>query len=296
MRAFIMPNLDKTNAVECTEQVIKKLVQFGIEPIMDLRYQAIFSLDICKFCDFYTGVFEANVVIAIGGDGTIIHSAKHAVAYDRPLLGINVGRLGYLAGLEMSELDRLSMLVSGGYKVEERMMLTCTHFSGDTNSEYLALNDIVISNGALSRMVELDIKAGDRHLTTYRADGVIFATPTGSTAYSLSAGGPIIEPALNCTSITPICPHALDARTIIISSEQMLSVHPSEQNLHPIYVTVDGEQGAKLSPTDHLEIRRSSKTVKLINLTDRGFYEVLGSKFNLRSAPAMRNNMGGDSL
>lgn len=294
MKAFIMPNLDKINAAECTQRVVKKLVELNIEPVMDMRYQPHFLLSEIKFCDFYTGVFESNVVIAIGGDGTIIHSAKHAVAYDKPLLGINVGRLGYLAGLEMSELSNLSQLVDGVYQIEERMMLNCTHYSNDSKSEYLALNDIVISNGALSRMVELDIKVAERHLTTYRADGVIFATPTGSTAYSLSAGGPIIEPDLNCTSITPICPHALDARTIIISAEQMLSVHPSEQNLHPIYVTVDGEQGAKLMSSDYLEIKRSNKSVKLINLTGRGFYEVLSSKFNIRNGS--KNSFGGDSL
>lgn len=280
MKAFIMPNLDKQNAVICTKKVIKKLAEFGVASIMDLRFEETFGDCFVDFMEFFTGIFDSNVVIAIGGDGTIIHSAKHAVAYDKPLLGINVGRMGFMAGLEMVELNRLKKLVANEYIIEKRIMLDCFHYSDDKVSEYLALNDVVVSNGALSRMIELDISCNERYLTTYRADGIIMSTPTGSTAYALSAGGPIVEPCLNCILLTPICPHALTARTVIFSDDKTLSVSVSKDNLHPIYVTVDGDQGAKLCQHDRLEIRKSNRSVKLINLNDKTFYEVLNNKFN----------------
>lgn len=293
MKAFIMPNLNKLNAVECTNRVIKKLGEYKIMPIMDLRYADEFKQAEIAFTEFYAGMYEANVVIAIGGDGTIIHSAKHAVAYDLPLLGINVGRLGFMAGLEMSELSRLEMLSGGEFAVENRMMLDCRHYSENGVTLYLALNDVVISNGALSRIIELDISSADRYLTSYRADGIIFSTPTGSTAYALSAGGPIIEPSLNCITITPICPHSLTARSIIFADNKVQAVRPSKENLHPIYVTVDGDQGAKLEKNDYLEIFKSKKSVKLINLNDKTFYEVLNNKFNIAQTPIQPDLKGG---
>lgn len=286
-----MPNLTKRDAIVCTQRVISKLREYNIDSAMDLRYKDTFADLGVEFIEFFTGIFETDVVIAIGGDGTIIHSAKHAMAYDKPLLGINVGRLGFMAGLEMAELGRLSRL-SGDYIVEHRMMLKCVHNSGDNaESEYLALNDVVVSNGALSRIIELDIACNDRYLTTYRADGIIFSTPTGSTAYALSAGGPIIEPSLDCISITPICPHSLAARTLLFSDDKAFTITPSDANLHPIYVTVDGEQGAKLEHGDRLNIAKSSRSVKLINLNDKTFYEVLKNKFNVMYGGARNNNV-----
>lgn len=288
MKAFIMPNLDKKNAVECATKVIKKLIEFGIESSMDLRYSDCFHG--VSFVPFYDGISVADVVIAIGGDGTFIHSAKHACVYDKPLLGINVGRLGFLAGLEMSELDRLALLTKD-YSEERRMMLTCVHFDGDGNvkREHLALNDVVVSNGAVSRIIELDLGCNGKYFTSYRADGVILATPTGSTAYALSAGGPVLEPSLNSIAISPICPHTLVARTIIFSEEKVITVAPSGDNLHPIYVTIDGEQGNILEQSDNLEVRKSADFARLINLNEKSFYEILNQKFNIMQASGRYN-------
>jgi len=281
MKAFIMPNLDKKNASECTKKVIDKLNKLGVESMLDEKYRNIFEDCSAVFADFFAGIYEADFVIAIGGDGTIIHSAKHAVEYDKPLLGINVGRLGFMAGLEMDELPDLQGLVSKSYNIQKRMLLKCKHYSDGVVNEYLALNDVVVSNGALSRIIDLDVLTNGKKIVSYRADGIILSTPTGSTAYALSAGGPIIEPSLNCISLTPICPHSLVTRTVIFSDEKTLVIRGSSLNLHPIYITVDGEQGARLEKEDYIEISKSQKKVKLICLNDKTFYEVLNQKFKL---------------
>lgn len=278
-----MPNLDKPNAVACTQKVISRLIELEIIPTMDNRYQPYFLETEVEFADFYAAIYSTDVIIAIGGDGTIIHSAKHAVSYDKPLLGINVGRLGFMAGLEMSELHLLNRLVEEEYTIENRMMLKCLHYTKETVNEYLALNDVVISNGALSRIIDIEVLCNDNNVASYRADGVIFSTPTGSTAYALSAGGPIVEPVINSISMTPICPHSLVARTVIFSDDKVLMARSSEDNRHPIYITVDGDQGAKLEETDFVEIMKSPQTVKLINLNQKQFYEVINQKFKLHS-------------
>lgn len=278
-----MPNLDKKNAVKCTGQIVQKLMEYNIDSMMDVRYQQHFPNLSIAFPDFNDAINEADVVIAIGGDGTIIHSAKYAVLYDKPLLGINVGRLGFMAGLEMDELLLLKKLIDNNYKIEERMMLKCLHYAGDKVNEYLALNDVVVSNGALSRIIDLDIMCENKPIVSYRADGVILSTPTGSTAYALSAGGPIVEPSLNSICLTPICPHSLVARPVIFSDKKVITVKGAKLNMHPIYITVDGEQGAQLEQGDKLEVMKSKKVVKLINLNAKSFYEVLNQKFRLRT-------------
>lgn len=281
MKAMIIPNLEKPTAKECTKEVADVLNKFGIEVLLCDYYNLILSDIKAQFLKYHEGINSCDVIIVIGGDGTIIHAAKHAVDSNKPLLGINVGRLGFMAGLEMSELSQLERLKDGNYNIEERMLLECVHHSSESQNKYLALNDIVVSNGALSRIVDLDISCDERYIMSYRADGVIISTPTGSTAYSLSAGGPIIEPSINCISLTPICPHSLLSRTVIFKKENVITVRGSKLNCHPIYITVDGETGANLKKQDFVEIRRSDKTVKLITLKDKSFYEVLSNKFLL---------------
>lgn len=281
MKAMIIPNLDKRNAKECTQQVISELNSLEIDVLISDRYAGDFEGVNARFVEFFGGIASCDVVIAIGGDGTIIHAAKHAVEVDKPLLGINVGRLGFMAGLEMSELSELSGLKDESYSIEKRMMLECVHVIENEENTYLALNDVVVSNGALSRIVELDISCDGKKIITYRADGIIISTPTGSTAYALSAGGPVIEPSINCISLTPICPHSLLSRTVIFKKNSLLSVKGSPLNLHPIYITVDGVEGAMLKEQDSLSVHQSKKTVKLILLKDRSFYEVLSNKFLL---------------
>lgn len=281
MRALIMPNLDKSGAALCVGRILDMLSDIGIAAVFDVRYEGCFPAGKSEYTDFFSALASCDIVIAVGGDGTMLHSAKHAVDADKPLLGINIGRLGFMAGLESDELNELSRLVSGDYRTTQRMLLSCKHKRGGNITEYLALNDIVLSNGALSRMVELDVTCDGRPISRFRADGVIFSTPTGSTAYALSAGGPIVAPAVSCIGLTPICPHSLLNRTVMFGSESVLTVCNSPENRHPVYLTADGEEAVLMHADDIVEVSRSVKTLNLIRLNDKSFYEVLSEKFRL---------------
>lgn len=280
MRVLVMPNLDKKNAVSCTRAVIDKLHSLDVAVTLDERFREPVGSG-ALFLPFAEAVGGCDFIVAIGGDGTILHSSKHAVEFDKPLLGVNVGRLGFMAGLEMPELDRLSGLVDGSFREERRMMLDCFHYAGGAVSRYLALNDVVVTNGSLSRMIDLDVDCDGSHAMYYRADGVILSTPTGSTAYALSAGGPMIEPGVSCICLTPICPHSLLMRTVIFSDDKTVTVRPGPRNRASVYLTIDGEQGAKLNSGDRLEVRRSEKQLRLISLKSTGFYQILSNKFKL---------------
>lgn len=282
MKVLLMPNMDKKSAKECCERVIDEFKKLDVDVLISDRYKGELLGINTVYTEFYKALDECDILIAVGGDGTILHSAKHAVEAGKPLLGINVGRLGFMAGLEEFELPLLAKLKSGEYTIQERMLLCCTHFkSGEPPITYTALNDFVISNGALSRMVELDVACDGKHMTSTRADGLIFSTPTGSTAYALSAGGPVVSPTINCIALTPICPHSLLNRTVIFKDTNVLTVTCSPKNRHAVYLTADGNDGATLSVGECVEVKKSEKTVKLISLSDKSFYHILSDKFRL---------------
>ncbi|MBR5540676.1 MAG: NAD(+)/NADH kinase [Clostridia bacterium] len=229
-----------------------------------------------------TELLEAcDVAVAIGGDGTIIHTAKSAAAFGKPVLGINSGRLGFTAGLELSELSELSRLISGDYDTEERMLLDVTVDGEHGTERYGALNEAVISRGALSRMIEVSVKNGQKPVSTYQADGVIVATPTGSTAYSLSAGGPIVDTALRCLLLTPVCPHSLHSRPYIFEQDAVLTLTP-ERSESPVFVTVDGEAAIRIVEGGQVRVSRSAACARLIKLKQKSFYQVLDDKLTNR--------------
>ena len=223
-------------------------------------------------------MIDCDVVIPVGGDGTIIHAARQAAEKGKPVLGINVGRLGYVAGLEVDELDRLRDLVQGNYSIENRMMLTISLVREGKRVFYRALNDIVIARGSLSRILDFSVSLNGNNICSYRADGLIFSTPTGSTAYSLAAGGPVIDPSMQCILLTPICPHALFTRTVVFNPDASLSVHARPNTDSEIFLTVDGENSVQIQPGEMMSVRRSSLSVGLIQLKKRDFYEVVTEK------------------
>ncbi len=224
---------------------------------------------------------NCDVAIAIGGDGTIIHTAKKAAAFGKPVLGINSGRLGFTAGLELSELSELNRLISGDYDIEERMLLDIRVDTENGTEQYSALNEAVISRGALSRMIEVHVQNGEKPVSTYQADGVIVATPTGSTAYSLSAGGPIVDTALRCLLLTPVCPHSLHSRPYIFDQDAVLTLTP-ERSESSVFVTVDGEEAIRITEGGRVRVSRSDTCAKLIKLKQKPFYQVLDDKLTNR--------------
>ena len=224
---------------------------------------------------------EANILVVLGGDGTILEVARRAAQRGTPILGINLGRLGYMAELELGELDQLSRLFTGDYEIEGRSMLRVELLNGgELKSFCYALNDAVISNGSVSRMIDLELSEGGVPVTTYRADGLIIATPTGSTAYSMSAGGAIVDPRVSCFCATPICPHSFIARPIIFSDESVLEVRNICAREKMLYLTVDGRMNFELYRNQTVRITKSNLQTHLIRLKTCGFYRKLRQKMS----------------
>lgn len=283
MKIAILPNLNKNNAHSYTVQIIRKLVELRADILMFSKYQDYFNCESITFYpDFYEMVASCDVMLAIGGDGTIIHAAKHAAIAGKPLLGINLGRIGFVAGLEINELDRLQDLVDGRYHVEKRMMLGVTVKSEEKTETFYALNDAVISRGALSRMIDLNVGFHDNRISHYRADGLILSTPTGSTAYSLSAGGPVIEPVMRCILLTPICSHSLFSRSVLFGEDAKLTVQAAVRDDNELFLTIDGETSVQLTADDTVDIEAADIEVHLIKIKDISFYEVLNEKLSER--------------
>ena len=281
MKALLIPNLSKKNVVSSVAKICEKLNALKIQPLINEEYKQELADSDCIFTEFFAGLEVCDVTIAVGGDGTIIHSAKHAAEADKPLLGINLGRLGFIAGLEIDELEKLSALIDGDYTTSRRMMLSATHTSNGRQQKYTALNDVVVTKGEISRMVDLEVFCSDRLVGEYRADGIIFSTPTGSTAYSMSAFGPIIDPTLESISMTPICPHSLSARTLLFSSENKICVKVSPKSKGETYITIDGEQAIKFRSDDSLTISKSDTFVNIININNKKFYQVINDKLGM---------------
>lgn len=284
MKITLIPNLSKKDAQIYTVRIIERLVELNCEIFLSEDYRGVFSANQLRFFDGFSQMLaECDAVVTIGGDGTIIHAAKYAAKAGKPILGINLGRIGFVAGLEIDELDQLKCLISGEYRVENRMLLEITVHSAAQSQVICAMNDAVVSRGSLSRMVDLSVSYTGNRVTQYRADGLIVSTPTGSTAYSLSAGGPVIEPEMRCMLLTPICAHSLFSRSVIFGPDEKLSIsacaRDGEENA---YLTVDGEISVSLREEDVIDVRPADFSVQLIKLKDKGFYEILNEKLSER--------------
>ena len=226
-------------------------------------------------------VADCDVVVALGGDGTMIHIAKLAAPFSKPVLGINCGHLGFMPDLEQDELSELKALIDGDYAIEERMMLEVSINGGEPQ---LALNELAISRTVLKPMVSVHIENAGQPALDYRGDGVLVATPTGSTAYSLSAGGPVIDPSVQCLLVTPVCPHSLTSRSYIFGADVELTLTVPDARKGAVYFTLDGTTGAQLTAKDVVTVRRSHTNARFINIKSRAFYDVLKHKLIERAA------------
>ncbi len=278
----VLPNLTKKGAYAVTLDVIKRLHKLGIEIFMPDANKKDFPHDDIVFMDDTDSLCEASdMVLTVGGDGTIIHAAFHASFFNKPLLGINTGRLGFAAELEPDELDMLCRLSSGDYTIEKRMMLKIRHSGEKGIVEFRAMNDAVISRGSLSRLIDIEVSlAADKgYICSYRADGLIISTPTGSSAYSLAAGGPVVEPTMKCILMTPVCSHSLFARPVVFSHHSELSVTALCDDDTEVFLTIDGSRTITVKPTDTITVSTADTETEFIKLKDRTFYKVLNDKF-----------------
>ena len=275
------PYRDKDfNTVRTAMQVLKEA---GADVKLCLPFDVDRSFELPKdlrFVRMEREIQDADAVICFGGDGTILHMAKTATRYGVPILGVNIGTMGFMAELESTELSYLTRLADGDFTVDRRMMLDVTvRRDRDIIFHELCLNDAVITKGAVARIVHLIVKCDGVEAMECGGDGIIVATPTGSTAYSLSAGGPIVEPDAKNILITPICAHDMGSRCIVASMHRRISVELTRNARRNAFLSVDGGKALKLNMGDVTQIRCSDKEIKLIRLKNRSFYDVINAKF-----------------
>ena len=275
----VFPNLNNNGVSELAFDVIKILTDGGADVYVQNEYKPIFKSTKAKFENFDKAMSLCDCAIAIGGEGTTLNIAKKAAFLNKSALGINAGRLGFMSGIERDELSLLTKLINKEYIIDERAMLKATiEKDGEVLSSHHCLNDIVVSRGNFARLIDVTITCDGRSVSNMRSDGVIISTPTGSTAYSMAAGGPVVSPEADCIIETPICPHSLMDRSIIFSADKELIVTANnDQNNSPI-MTVDGQEAVNLTPGCQIHIKKSDITTKLIKLKPENFYEVLNKK------------------
>lgn len=222
-----------------------------------------------------------DLIIVLGGDGTLISVARLVGELNVPIVGVNLGRLGFLTEITRDELpEMLERLIADDFQVSDRMMLDASiHRNDKVVGKFTVLNDVVINKGALARIIDMETSVDGRHLTSYKADGLIISTPTGSTGYNLAAGGPIIYPDINSLLITPICPHMLTNRPIMVWSRSVIEIKVSFED-DVVFFTGDGQVGRKLLPGDRVEVRRSESRTRLVSSPSKDYFEILRTKLN----------------
>lgn len=274
MKFSLVVNFEKTNSLSIANDVVNFLLNKGVEVYTDqntaqkLKNNVMVCEDLFAICE---------VLIVIGGDGTIIHTSKYAATYNVPVLGINSGRIGYLAAINSFDSSELENIINGNYCIEERIMLQISVESQGNVTSFIGFNDAVICKGALSRMIDIDVCV-DNHPLKYRSDGLIVSTPTGSSAYSLSAGGPLLDPRLDSILLTPICPYAYIKKAMVIPPYSDVNIKIDIDKDKEAFLTVDGEVAVKISKEDIIKISRSDTTVKLIRLNSESIFDRLNNK------------------
>lgn len=293
MKAVIFPNLQKVNALSCARNVCDALHFNEFEVIADPQLQALFyDKSFVKYTPFEKSVQNADFAVAIGGDGTILRCAKALIGFNIKLLGINTGRLGFMASIEPTQLNELIRLKTGDYRVSKRMMLCgdLTDEKGYVFQHFTALNDIVLGR-QFARVIDFSVYRNEVLLGQYRADGTIFSTPTGSTAYALSAGGSVIEPEFSCIGFTLICPHSLASRPILFSPESRLCVRLSARDDGEVYISSDGETPVPFDSESNLTIYRSEHTIQIVDMSGNTFFDSLNRKIT----HSLKGNISNDS-
>lgn len=280
MRIALIVNETKQTALQITEELIRYLSGRGHDTVVSPEIAERINIGSSTPAHWDTWLdMGVNMLIVLGGDGTLLNASKRFAPYALPTLGINLGRLGFLTELEIDELwEELPTILDGNYRTDNRRLLSARVIRQNIETgHFYALNDIVVNKGAVARMIRLNVHVGTELLGSWPGDGIIAATATGSTAYSLAAGGPIVAPDLDVCLVTPICPHTLQARPFVISGEKELIVTIDPENT-VAYLTSDGQDGMPLEAGDRVLITLSQTVVPLIRRHNHSFYRVLQDK------------------
>ena len=279
----LTPNPYRDKNFQTVREAVRILKNAGLQPKVCLPFEVDRSYELPKdirFCRLDRELPNADLIVCFGGDGTILHMAKSAARKGIPMLGVNIGTMGFMAELESTEMDQLARIATGDYTVDTRMMLDVTiQRDRDIIFHDICLNDVAITKGSIGRIVTLNVKCDNVTAMECGGDGVIISTPTGSTAYSLSAGGPIVEPDARNIIITPVCAHDMISRSMVMSDKRNVTVQMVHNARRNAFVSVDGGKAIRMNMGDTAIIKKSSLETKLIRLNGRSFYDVLNTKF-----------------
>ena len=280
---ILTPNPYRDKNFQTVREAMRILKNAGIQSRVCLPFEVDRSFELprdIRFSRLDRELSNAEMVICFGGDGTILHMAKAATRKGIPILGVNIGTMGFMAELEATEMEKLAKIASGEYALDSRMMLDVT-IQRDRDIIYhdICLNDVAITKGTVARIVHLNVQCDGVTALECGGDGIIIATPTGSTAYSLSAGGPIVEPDARNIIITPVCAHDMISRSMVMSDKRNVTVQMVQNARRNAFLSVDGGKAVRMNMGDTALIRKSNLETKLVRLNDRSFYEVLNTKF-----------------
>ncbi len=282
-KVILTPNPYRDRDFQTVRRASAILREAGMEVRLCLPFEVDRSYDLPKdlrFSKLERELSWADMIICFGGDGTILHMSKTATRAGLPILGVNIGTMGFIAELESTELDQLKRLATGDYSIDKRMMLDVTvQRDRDILFHDICLNDVVITKGAVARIVHLAVECDGVQAMECGGDGVIVSTPTGSTAYNLSAGGPIVEPEAHSILVTPICAHDMASRCMVSSDRRVIQIKLTHNARRNAYLSVDGGKSVRLSMGDVTTVKKSNLQTKLIRLKDRSFYDVVNQKF-----------------
>lgn len=282
MKISLLPNLTRDNAIEVSIDICKELDKLEIKYIIDNSFEKYFSSTNAVFSDEKSMLTECDVVIAVGGDGTILSSAKKASEFSKPILGVNAGRVAFMAGLEPTELSLLSNLLNCNYVIDKRMMLEVT---GDfIETKKICINDAFVGRARHINMAEIEVRCDGKLVNDYYADGVIVATPTGSTAYSLSAGGPVVDPEIESIMLTPVCTHSLFSRALIFKKDSQFEIYNKNRNGDCVLLSCDGEESVEIPADSFVKIRKADRSADFIRIKNDSFVNILNSKLSQRRA------------
>ncbi|WP_243371932.1 NAD(+)/NADH kinase [Geotalea sp. SG265] len=273
----IFAKVHDPRCVGIAEELIEWLVAKGLSPMVESHLaKHVGSAYSAERQDIQE---EADLVVVLGGDGTLISVARLVGDRQVPILGVNLGSLGFLTEITLAEMyPALERCLKGDYEVSGRMMLRVSlHREGEEIEGHQVLNDVVINKGALARIIDLETEVDGRYLSTFKADGLIISTPTGSTGYSLSANGPIVHPQLDCLLMTPICPHTLTNRPIVVAGDALISITLQSVN-EDVFLTLDGQVGFELKHGDQICIQRAEHQTRLVQSRSKDYFEVLRTK------------------
>ncbi len=281
MTIYLIPNMGKENIHAAVTGVTEAFQRFGATVLLPSVLAPNFASSGAEFCPEAEAFQRCDVVVTVGGDGTILHAAKRGLSYQKPLLGINMGRVGFLATAESYELDKLERLVRGDWHADRRTILS-VHCAGREDYQGIALNDLVISKCGIGQTIDVQIFCDGTLVNEYLGDGVVVATPTGSTAYSLSAGGPVLDARISGLVVTPVCAHSMHSPPMVFSAERHLTIRVLAPVQGCAVMCCDGSDERQILPDDRIEVALGERAIFLVSFSEADQFEAIDKKLKGR--------------